>query len=215
MKTPSRLTLLLMAAAFSITPTFASLLIYEPFNYSPGSSIIGQTDIVTSATAIWNQAGSNGPIRHQVISGSLTGLPLSQGNSGDTKLVDNSEYARMNLGTTFDAGTTPNYTLFYSLLIDVPSTNGLTIAHSNVNANNDGIIAFNNTAGAQANRPSLWAGELVIRLGSDPSKFNLGVRGTTTAAGTTFFSGDLNTNQSYLVVVEYAAANAAGVAGTN
>jgi len=91
----------------------------------------------------------------------------------------------------------------------------LTIAHSNVNANNDGIIAFNNTAGAQANRPSLWAGELVIRLGSDPSKFNLGVRGTTTAAGTTFFSGDLNTNQSYLVVVEYAAANAAGVAGTN
>jgi len=218
MKTPSVLTVLLLAASSFLTPAFANLLIYEPFNYSPGSNIIGQTDLVTSPTALWNGAGTAGTgVRHQVVSNSLSmaGLPFIQGNAGDTKNVDNTEYARMNLGSTFNATTNANFTLYYSLLVNVPSTNGLTVAHSNANANNDGIIAFNNNPDAQAGRPTLWAGELVIRLGNDPSKFNLGVRGTTTAAGTTYFSGDLNTNQTYLVVVEYAAGASAGAAGLN
>ncbi len=210
------LILLLAATAFSIIPAIADLLIYEPFSYPPGSTLVGQTDLVTSATAIWFGAGTAGTgVRHQAIAGSLPGLSFSQGNAGDTKGADNTEYARMNLGSAFTASTTPYFTLFYSVLLNVPTTNGLTTPHSNVNANNDGIIAFNNTTGAQAGRPSLWAGELVIRLGNDPSKFNLGVRGTTTVAGTTYFSGDLNTNQTYVIVVGYAAGASAGAAGTN
>src|ERR1041385_5695373 len=125
MKTPSTLTLLLAAAAFSITPAFADLLLYEPFNYSPGSTIVGQTDLVTSATAIWYGAGTAGTsVRHQVVAGSLAGLPFSQGNAGNMKVADNGEMGRMNLPSQYNPATKPGYTLYYSLLLNVPSTSG-------------------------------------------------------------------------------------------
>jgi hypothetical protein len=216
MKLPSTLTVFLAAATVSITPAFADLLIYEPFNYSPGSTIIGQTDLVTSATATWFGAGTAGTgVRHQVIAGSLSGLPFAQGNSADTKNADNTELARMNLPSQYNPATKPGYTLFYSLLLNVPSTSGMTVPHSNVNANNDVITAFNNSAGPQAGRPSVWAGELVLRLGNDTNQYNMGIRASTTVAGTTFFTGDLATNQTHFVVVEYVAGTTAGTGGQN
>jgi hypothetical protein len=66
------------------------------------------------------------------------------------------------------------------------------------------IIGLNNTQGAQATRPSAWAGELTIRLGSTTGTYNLGIRASSTAANTTYWSGDLNAGQTYLVVGEYA-----------
>src|SRR3954463_2563388 len=97
------LSLLLATAAFSVTPAFADMLIYEPFNYSPGSTIVGQTDLVTSATAIWYGAGTAGTtVRHQAVANSLPGLPFSQGNAGDTKLADNGEMGRMNLPSQYN-----------------------------------------------------------------------------------------------------------------
>ena len=211
MKTPSTLTLLLTAAAFSITPAFADLLIYEPFDYVPGSPVIGQTNLVTSPTSIWYGAGTAGTTAHQVAAGSLSGLPFTQGNKGDMKNADYTEYARLSLGSRYSP---PGYTLYYSLLLNVPDTAGLTVPNSNLNANNDGIIAFNNGT-ATGSRPTLWAGELVIRLGSTDGTFNLGIRATTTPGGTTYFTGDLNTNQTYVVVVQYVAGPSAGSGGQN
>jgi hypothetical protein len=208
--------LLAFAFAASFTSAFADLLIYEPFNYPPGSTIVGQTDLVTSATAIWNEAGTNNAaVRHQVVSGSLSGLPFTQGNAGNTKNIDINELARMNLPSQYNPATKPGYTLYYSLLLNVPSTSGMTVSHTNLNANNDVIIALNNNAGAQNTRPSVWAGELVLRLGSDTNKYNIGIRASTTAAGTTFFTGDLATNQTHFVVVEYVAGTTAGTGGSN
>src|SRR4051812_7424746 len=137
------LSLLLATAAFSTTPAFADLLIYEPFSYSPGTTIVGQTDLVTSATAIWYGAGTAGTsVRHQAIAGSLPGLSFAQGNAGNMKLADNGEMARMNLPSQYSPTTKPGYSLFYSLLLNVPSITGLTVPHSNANANNDVIIAI-------------------------------------------------------------------------
>jgi hypothetical protein len=123
---------------------------------------------------------------------------------------DNAEIARMTLPQQYG----PNSTLYYSLLLNVPDTAGLTVPNSNVNANNDIIIAFNNTPGTGP-RPSSWAGELVIRLGSVANTFNLGIRASTTAAGTTYFTGDLNPATTYLVVARYASGATAGTGGVN
>jgi hypothetical protein len=125
--------------------------------------------------------------------------------------VDNTEYERLNLPQQY--GTNSN--LYYSLLLNVPDIAGLTTAHTNLNANNDGIIAFNNGSGASATRPTTWAGELTMRLGSTSSTFNLGVRSSSTAANTTYWSADLNPSQTYFVVVRYSSGATAGSGGTS
>jgi hypothetical protein len=101
-----------------------------------------------------------------------------------------------------------NTSLYYSALVNVPDTAGLTTLNTNLNANNDGLIMFNNGTGASGTRPSNWAGELTIRLGSVANTYNLGIRASNTPAGTatghTYWSGDLNAGDTHLVVVKYA-----------
>jgi hypothetical protein len=205
-----------MAAALLSTPALADLLIYEPFDYSPpGSAIIGQTDTYSPGSPAWARAGtaSTTTIVHQVASGSLTGpsgFPASVGNSGDLKGVDTTEYGRLGLGAEY----TNNASLYYSVLVNVPTVTGLTTAHTNPNANNDGIIAFNNATGA-GTRPSVWAGELTMRLGGASGTFDLGIRASTTAngAGNTYWSADLTAGQTYLVVVNFTEGATAGLGG--
>jgi PEP-CTERM motif len=209
-----------MVAAFSSTPASADLLIYEPFDYTAGSAIIGQTDAYTPGTAnTWARAGTAGTASvHSVVTPFLTapsGFPASVGNAGSlvggaTGSGDFTEYGRMSLGSEYGA----NSTLYYSLLLNVPSTSGMTVPNSNLNAANDGIVIFNNAAGAGA-RPTVFAGELTLRLGSVANTFNLGVRATTTANNTTSFTGNLTPGQTYLVVVEYASGAVAGTGGVN
>jgi hypothetical protein len=202
-----------MVTAFSSISAFADLLVYEPFDYLSGSAVIGQTDPYSPGSPAWARAGTAGTSDvHQAVTGSLagpSGFPPSIGNGGDMKGVDFTEYARMNLPTEYGA----NATLYYSVLLNVPSITGLTTAHSNVNANNDGILALNNNVGASATRPNTWAGELAIRLGNTANTFNLGVRSSTTASGTTYFTGDLNPGQTYLVVVGFTEGATPGTGG--
>lgn len=203
--------------ALSSIPASANLLIYEPFNYTPGSAIIGQVNNYSPLSPTWVQAGTNNPnptLVHQAASPGLTapgGLPASFGNAGDTKTADYNEYARISLGHTY----TNNSTVYYSLLLNVPTTDGLTVANTNPNCNNDGIIAINNTVGSQPNHPTSWGAELVIRLGSAANKFNLGIRASTTAAGTTYFTGDLTPGQTYFIVASYSIGASQGSGGVN
>jgi MYXO-CTERM domain-containing protein len=83
----------------------------------------------------------------------------------------------------------------------------LTVANTNLNANNDFIIGFNNTQGA-GSRPSNWGGELVIRLGSVAGTYNLGIRASSTPGGTnpghTYWTPDITANtDAHLIVVRY------------
>ena len=205
-------------SAFSTTPALADLLIYEPFDYAAGSAIIGSTDTYSPGSPVWARAGTVGTGSvHGVVTGSLTapsGFPTSVGNSGvtiggPTATGDWKEYARLTLGTEYGA----NSTTYYSLLLNVPSTTGLTVAHSNVTANNDGIIAFNNAAGANAAEPNSWGGELVIRLGSVANTYNLGIRASTTGANPVYWTGDLTPGGTHLLVASYAIGATPGTGG--
>ncbi len=198
----------------------ASVIIYEPFNYTAGEPIAGQNNNFSATDETWQPAGSS-PL-HVVGTSSLSatqamldaGYYPPLGNNADLqKSGTSSAYDRLNIPNAFN-GSTPKYaansTLYYSLLLNVPNTgtinstslNGLTIAHSNANANNDGLVAFNNSQGSQASAPSSWNGELNIRLGSTTGTYNLGIRASTTTANTTFFTGDLTPGQTYFIVVK-------------
>jgi hypothetical protein len=189
----------------------AGTIIYEPFDYTSGDPVIGQVNSYSSQSVTWNRTGTaatSGAV-HSVGSPGLTsppGFPSATGNMADLANNDNTEMARLNIPDAFNPDLTPKYgassSLYYSLLVDVPSITGLTTAHSNLNANNDLIIGFNNVQGAQAGRPNAWSGELVIRLGSTAGTYNLGIRASTTTASTTYFTGDLTPGDTHLVVVQ-------------
>jgi hypothetical protein len=212
MKTSLALIAAGMFTAFLSTPASASLLIYEPFDYTSGGAIIGQQDLYSPGSPTWARAGTAGTATvHHVVTPSLTapsGFPASVGNGGVTiggpTGGDFNEYARLSLGAGAPYGA--NSTLYYSLLLNVPSTTGMTVPHSNTTANNDGIIAFNNSSGAGA-RPATWAGELTMRLGSVANTFDLGVHSST--ATSSYLSSDL----TYLVVVGYTSGASPGLGG--
>ena len=206
--------------ALSSTPASADLLIYEPFDYSAGVPIIGQQDLYSPGSPTWARAGTVGTATvHHVVTPSLTapsGFPASVGNGGftvggPTATADFKEYARMSLGSEYGV----NATLYYSLLLNVPSTTGMTVANTNPNANNDGIIAFNNATGTSAGEPNTWAGELTMRLGSVANTFNLGVRASTTpnGVGNTYWTGDITTTSTHLVVVGFTEGATPGLGG--
>lgn len=193
----------------------ADQLIYEPFNYTAGQPITGQVNTSSANTLTWFQAGTAATTGsqdlHQV---GTTGLAwpaafpaTAGGNMADLKQTDVKEYERLNIPNAFVGTTaTPKYgansTLYYSLLLNVPSTAGLTVANTNSNANNDGIIAFNNVQGSQAGRPSAWMGELVIRQGATSGTYNLGIHASTTTNNTAYFTGDLTPGVTHLIVVQ-------------
>jgi MYXO-CTERM domain-containing protein len=191
-----------LAIAMSSGSASASLLIYEPFDYTAGSDIAGQTNTYSAGNPAWAAAGTATAPVHQVISGSLTapaGLPPAIGNAGGTMNADNTQLDRIALGADYAANTT----LYYSLLLNIPSITGLTVPNTNLNANNDVLVAFNNGSGT-GTRPSNWAGELVIRLGSVANTYNLGIRASNTTASTTYWTADLNPGDTHFIVVRYA-----------
>ncbi len=201
----------------------AAVYIDEPFDYTAGQPIAGQMNTTSALPETWLNAGAIGSTVHQVgTSGLSGGVQPNVGNDGDLKQSDVGELNRINLpfavgfganpGPTFAAGST----LYYSLLLNIPSTTGVGTAsnHTNPNENNDIIVGLNNAQGSQAGRPSSWNGELTFRQGADASHFDLGIRGSTTTASSTHFTPDLNTGQTYFIVVE-AQINAADTDGTN
>ncbi len=183
----------------------ANLLVYEPFNSGAvGDPIAGQAP--TTGTGVWAEAGTATSPVHQIASGSLAGgVGSAIGNSGEMLGSDNTQFDRLSLGGTYSANTT----LYYSLLLQVSDLTGLTIPNTNLNANNDGIIMFNNTTGSASSHPSNWAGNLVIRQGSTGGTYNLGIRASDTPGGTnaghTYWTGDITpSTDAHFIVVRYA-----------
>jgi len=215
----SLLALPLLAGACALgtsSTVHANPIIYEPFDYTSGQAITGQVNSYSAASETWQLAGPAAAL-HTVASGNLSApspLPAAIGNMGDlAKSGTSSAYDRLNIPNAFNPDLSPKYgagsSLYYSLLLNVPSITGLTIAHTNLNANNDGLIAFNNLQGGQTSAPSTWNGELVIRLGSVAGTYNLGVRASTTPnnttgsiAGATYWTGDLNPGDTHFIVVQ-------------
>lgn len=206
-----------LSSAVLASSASASVLIYEPFDYTAGSAITGLVNPSTGGT--WAAAGVAGSSVHQVSAGSLTGpggFPASVGNAAALMQSDNTEYNRL----TLDQQYGPNSTLYYSVLINVPSLDGLTTPNTNAAANNGVFIGFNNTPGTSGSRPSVWGGALTIRLNADTpanaTGFQLGVRSGAHETGTgnpTYWTQDLVPGQTYLAVVRYTSGATAGTGG--
>lgn len=212
-------------AVGAVSQVRAAQLIYEPFNsanqQTAGTAITG-TNPTTPATGTWLDAGTVGSPAHQIASPGLTspaGFPAAAGNMGDLKNADYTEFERLNIPNAFNTDLSPKYgagsTLYYSLLLDVPSIAGLNTPNSNANVNDGNIISFNNSQGAQAARANSWNGELTIRLGSTAGTYNLGVRASTTTANTTYWTGDLNPGDTHLIVVQATLGSAPGTAAND
>ena len=210
-----------LAIAFVASTASAGLIIYEPFDYAPaGTAISGLTNTSSPGSPIvWNEAGTATAPVHQIASGSLSGpsgFPASVGNSAALQQADNTEFNRISLDQQY--GT--NATLYYSVLVNVPSLDGLTTPNTNLAANNGVFIGFNNTPGNSASRPSIWGGALTIRLNADTpanaTGFQFGLRSSSHSGGqsnNTFWTQDLTAGQTYLAVIRYTSGPTAGTGG--
>jgi hypothetical protein len=210
-----------LAISFAASAASAGLIIYEPFDYAPaGTAISGLTNTNSPGSPIaWNEAGTATAPVHQIASGSLaapSGFPASVGNSAALQQADNTEFNRISLDQQYGV----NSTLYYSVLIHVPSLSGLTTPNTNVAANNGVFIGFNNTPGNAGSRPSIWGGALTIRLNADTpanaTGYQLGLRSGAHSGGQandSYWTSDLVAGQTYLAVIRYTSGPTAGTGG--
>jgi hypothetical protein len=142
---------------------------YDPFNYTVGANLMGQTD--STDGQVWYQAGANTTLTTQptISSGSLSisGLAASSGNSitfGGATGTGNG--ARVD----YSGGPVSSGTLYYSFALDITSIASLTTATSGIF-----FAAFNNGTGSSTTVPSvIGAGLLAYKLTS--TTFNLGIK---------------------------------------
>jgi hypothetical protein len=229
---------LCLTLMFWVNKASATMLLYEPFDYAAGSTIIpgntsinsgqGLVDTYNTPATTWLQGGTftTAHVPHQITGTTATlqggtsltapiGFPATVGRSaaligGGSTRSDQTELARMNMPSQI---ATANTSTYYSMLLHVSDLTGLTVPSTNVNAANDLIASFNNSTGATNTRPTIFGGELVMRLGVGANTYNLGVRSSTTVAGTTYFSGDIAANADLFVVVRYTSGATAGTGG--
>src|SRR5438552_1899608 len=125
----------------------ASLLLYEPFDYTAGSALLNQTDTYVTPNQNWagtGTVGSAGSIGPAITGSSLTypNYPVSIGNAVSTKnTATDTMTPRISLNTTIGSASG---TVYYSLLVNpngVNQTNGTAGSF---------IAGLNNTIGSQA-----------------------------------------------------------------
>jgi hypothetical protein len=175
---------------FGLAPARAAL-IYEPFGYTVGSDLAGQSP--NGGTDTWAATGTGGaggtdPII--VASGSLTvpGLALSGGNSiayGGAGLTD-----RISIGGAQSSGT-----LYYSFAFRVDDVTGLS-------ASGGFMAGFNTTTGTQATQPTTVGARLLTRASG--SGYQIGIeRNSGTAANFIFDTTERSAGTTIFVVGSY------------
>lgn len=184
----------------------ASLLLYDPFNYTPGgTALIGQTDTSTPSVPnqTWAATGTNNVgVGPTVESGNLSlngvtypNYPASVGALANLKKGTTGDFWEPRIGIGATIGSASG-TVYYSLLVNLPATN-ITNGSSGVF-----IAGFNNTTGSQGGSATVLGGELCISSASGGFHFGVGV--TTAAGATRVFGSDIfSANTTNLIVVSY------------
>lgn len=164
--------------------------LYDPFNYSPGANLIGQTNPDGQS---WFQAGPNTALTNQptIAAGNLTvtGLLSSAGNSvmlgGGGGMA-----ARLNLTNAFTSGT-----VYFSFAVKVTNIAGLS---------SSGVFwaGLNNVAGSQLTTPSVVGTRLYTRTAG--GGFNFGVaKNSSTTTDWVWDTTELHVNDTIFVVGSY------------
>jgi hypothetical protein len=168
-------------------------------SYAPGANLAGQTDAQGQS---WYQTATSGT--QPTISATTltyTGGDATLVNSGGGSIKygppgSGASVDRLNLSSIVYSGT-----LYYSFLIDVTSTSGV----SADTGNGALFVGFNNGQGSSSTAASQFVSEL--RIGTVSGGFALGVSnngpGTGQTAWTTGSGSALTVNTTYLVVESY------------
>lgn len=168
--------ILLFTMLFLAASSFGQVV--DQFNYTGALSTNGWT----------KHSGTAG--QFQTASGTLTypGLAASVGNKA-TYVAGNSEDVNLSLGTTITG------TGYYSFLLNLPNTTGLT-------STGDYFTGFAATSGST--NVNIFAPRVFIKTGSVAGTFQLGIQNTTggTPSPTPNYSADLTVGTTYFIVVK-------------
>jgi hypothetical protein len=187
-----------------VSPSFAALIVYEPFDYTASTRVLGQANPSTGTP--WRLAAGSGATDTTAInvaSGNLTPplpLPPAVGNSatinGNGNLSGAANRLAFNSSSTGFAADSGN-TIYYSLLLRGDALTG----------SNNGIggffIGLNNTGDtATTANPSAVAARIQARIDpSDATKYDLGIfRNGTALSGATSWSGPLDLTSTHFIV---------------
>jgi hypothetical protein len=192
-------------ASSLVTSASAALLVYEPFNYTENTRVLGQTNAFTGTpwrlAAASTAAGDTTAIN--VASGNLSpppGLAPAVGNSATITGVGNLSGASNRLA--FDSSSTgfaadSGNTVYYSLLLRADSLSG---SNSTVGGF---FIGLNNTGdAATATNPTAAAARIQARIDpTDSTKYDLGIfRNVGATSGATSWSGPLDLSLTHFIV---------------
>jgi len=184
------------AAAIFATSAFAGVISSEPFNYTPGENLIGQTN---SDGGYWEQAGNDATLANQ---------PVIVANSINYPGLTNATGNKVQLGgVTLPGGLAARYvlptpagsgTLYASFIFQIDDPTGLGGGYY--------FVALNNASGTTTTFPSSAAyARFAPRVdGNDSTKFNVGV--VKNSSSTSNYSWDTNAFSAgipILVVISY------------
>ena len=157
-------TLSLLVLLSAAIPSFATLALYEPFDYTVGS-IVGQSPAAGQA---WQVGGTANPAPQVNNSGlSVPGLQASLG--GALTLSGAASSARVKYLTPFaEPAVGADYPLYYSLAFKVTDISVLGTAGAY-------FFGFNNLTASSAGTFSTYGTKLYIVPGSDASHFKIGL----------------------------------------
>jgi hypothetical protein len=161
---------------------------YEPFDYSAGVNLIGNTN---ANGLVWTAAGPAGT-QVTVTSGNLNVFNLSP-SAGNSVQINAATGPSARLGTEF---TVTSGTFMYSFAFRVANLAGLS-------ATGGYLAGFNNSRGTQSGTPGVVGCQLLLRS-VDTNNFNIGLsKASIGAADQVWSSQTFTTNDTIFVVGSY------------
>lgn len=166
---------------FIISSTLSAQLIEENFDYSIGSLIV--------VTANWTESPSGTDVN--VVSGNLSYTNYPSSGIGNQIYLDASGGTANRGGVIRSFTAVSSGTIYMSFLMNVNSTTDMDISTSN----GDYLANWQSSGNTLKSL-------ILVRQGSNTSKFSIGMR-KTTAGSITWYSPELDINTTYLIVMSY------------
>ena len=171
-----------MIFLFILSNIINSQIIMENFNYNAGNLIY--------VTSNWTEF-QHGTYDVEVIDGNLTYSNYALSNCGRMISLNGGLGSRSGVVRNFTAQKNNGVSVYYSFLLNVINSSDLDINTSN----GDNFVNFVSSVGSRRSF-------IFIRLGSDPSKFCLGLA-KANSDDLKWYTTDLNINTTYLIVIRY------------
>ena len=171
--------ILLVLISFTITYANAQLIFHEPFNYLPSPT----NGLASQSSGAWIKINTQDSIL--ISSGSLDYASLAV--SSVNKVI-------------FDGAGSDNYKSFST------QTSGTTYASFIINVSSLGGLDATGSYCAnliESNSISAFAACVWLKASATPGKFLIGISNRSSGSTPVYFTSDMNTNESYFIVISY------------